>query len=358
MKRILFAVLASWSLTGALPQAGNLDGLRQDLEKIVNGFAGDIGVAAKNIELDELVMVRGRELYPMASTYKVAIMAEVFKQAEEGRFSLEDRVELTADLRRPGSGLLTYFDAGLRPTMRDLILMMMAVSDNMATDILLNRVGPANVTATMRKAGLPAIRIDRTTREIIGDYNKLLDPRLATASPAEVARMRAALTPAQVRAANETFTAIELDVTTPVDMTELLAKIYKGEMVSKAAGQQMMDILARNQIHTRLHRNLPDGARVYSKYGSIGGSLNDVGIMFVGDQHVAISVYLKNSRTERYLAEDAIGRIARAVYDYYRYTRRPSPVQSSGARTTARTARSIGPPGCGIGVLEGLLAPS
>jgi beta-lactamase class A len=291
--------------------------LQSAIERIVAGFTGQVGVAVRNIETGETVEVNGAELFPMASTYKVAIMAEVFKQAEEGRFGLSDRVEVTAASKRPGSGLLAYFEPGVRPTIHDLVLMMMSVSDNTATDLLLNRVGATNVTASMRALGLNGIRIDRTTREIIGDYNATLDPRLRDATGAEAAAIRRQYTPAQIADAATRFSRVEKDVTPAHDMTLLLAKIYKGEVVSRQAGEQMMDVLSHNQIMTRLQRHLPDNARLYSKYGSIGGSLNDVGILFVRDQHIAISVYVKDNRADRYVAEDVIGRIARAVFDYY-----------------------------------------
>ncbi len=314
------AVLLSLSIWHVTLAAGNVASLRVQIEKIAAGFAGDVGVATKNIETNETVEVNGRALFPMASTYKVAIMTEVFRQAEAGKFSLKERVELTEESKRAGSGLLAHFDAGVRPTIHDLMLLMMSVSDNTATDMLLDRVGASNVTSGMRAAGLTAIRIDRPTKDLLADYSAELDPRLRTAPASEVARIRESLTPERVREANLRFSDVNKDVTTPSDMTELLAKIFKGEIVSKTASDQMMQILSHNQILTRLQRYLPDGGRIYSKYGSVAGSINDVGIMYVGRQHVAISVYIKNKRVDRYQAEAVIGRVSRAVYDYYSYT--------------------------------------
>lgn len=307
MRRAVFisVALVLAVMISATSDAANIAKLKQEIEKITRTYPGDIGVATKHIETNEVVGVNASELYPMASTYKVGIMVEVFKQIEAGKFSIKDRIEFLEKNRAAGSGLLTHFDAGLNPTIHDLVLLMMSVSDNAATDLLLDRVGAANVTKTLREAGLTRIRVDRPTRQIIGDYNAI----------------RQAFRPDQSLEAAAKFESSGKDVTTPADMTELLAKIYKGEIVSKGSCEQMIAILRNNQIRTRLQRHLPDGAQLYSKYGSIGLSLNDVGIMYLGDQHIAISVYLKNNRADRYLAEDVIGRIARAVYDYYNYAK-------------------------------------
>jgi beta-lactamase class A len=301
---------------GAQPKIAKLE---KRVQEIAAGFGGTMGVAVKNIKTGEAFGVNLEESFPMASTYKVPIMVEVFKQAAAGRISLDDRVELTDAHRTYGSGILGLLSTGLKPTVRDLVRLMIIVSDNEATDILLEKVGAQNVTETMRSLGLRHLRVDRTTRQLILDYRALLDERLRVAEGTVAQQMRAAVTAERERKANEEFNKIAKDTSTPADMTELLAKIYQGEVISKDACQQMLNILSTQQLRTRLPRFIPEDARVLHKTGTIGSVTNDVGILLIGNHAVAVSVFTKDKRVDRREVENAIGDVGRAIYDYFSY---------------------------------------
>jgi beta-lactamase class A len=292
--------------------------LQKRLEAIAANFNGTVGVAIQNIETGETARLNADELFPMASVYKIPIMVEVFQQVEAGRFSLHERIELTEEMKTLGSGILTLMDAGLKPTIQDLITLMIIVSDNEATDILLQKVGAANVTATMKKLGLKNIRVDRTTRELIGDYFALMDPKLKGMSRQELRKLpKGYITPAMESRAEKAFSKILKDVATPEDMTALIIKIYKGEAASPSSCKRMLNILGQQQFNTRLPRYLPEETKIIHKTGTIGSTTNDAGIIFLPDCHIAITVFTKDKQGDRIEAERIIARVAQLTYDYF-----------------------------------------
>lgn len=296
-----------------------MERLRAHLQEMVNAFPGTMGVAVFDITASKMILINGDKLFPMASAYKIPILVEVFRQAEAGKFSLEDRVELTADDRTLGSGILTLMSPGLKPTIRDLATLMIILSDNEATDILLNKVGAENVTATMRKFGLNNIRVDRTTFELIRDYIALIDdgardkskqqlmsrPRLDTATPERVAK------------ADAEFAKIMKDVASPHDMARLLEMIVRGKAANEQSCQQMMTILNRQQFNQRLPRYLPENTGFAHKTGTIGSTTNDAGVMFVRGNPIALVVFTVDRRAGRGEVEEQMGRLARVVYDFF-----------------------------------------
>ena len=297
----------------------NLERLRARLQELVNAFPGTMGVAVRDIASGQQISINGDRQFPMASAYKIPILVEVFRQAEAKKFSLDDRVELTADDRTLGSGVLTLMAPGLKPTIRDLALLMIILSDNQATDILLTKVGAENVTATMRKLGLNNIRVDRTTFELIRDYLALIDdaaagktkqqllnrPQLNTSSPERVVK------------ADAEFAKIMKDVASPDDMAKLLDMIVKGKAASEASCQQMMTIMNRQQFNHRLPRYLPEGTGFAHKTGTIGSTTNDAGVMFIRGNPIALVVFTMDKRTGRGEVEEQMGRLARVVYDFF-----------------------------------------
>jgi beta-lactamase class A len=296
-----------------------MERLRAHLQELANAFPGTIGVAVRDIGTGQMISINGDRLFPMASAYKIPILVEVFRQVEAKKFSLDDRVELTDDDRTLGSGVLTLMSSGLKPTIKDLATLMIILSDNQATDILLNKVGAENVTATMRSFGLKNIRVDRTTFEMIRDYLALIDegardkskqqlmtrPRLDTATPERVAK------------ADAEFGHIIKDVASPQDMASLLDLIVKGKAASEASCQQMMTILNRQQFNQRLPRYLPESVSFAHKTGTIASTTNDAGVMFVRGHAIALVVFTMDKRAGRGEIEEQMGRLARVVYDFF-----------------------------------------
>jgi beta-lactamase class A len=316
---IPFAVFGQERSAGALPAT---DPLRVRLQEMVDAFPGTMGIAVRDITTGKEISINGDRLFPMASVYKIPIMVEVFRQVEAKKFSLDDRIEMTDNERTLGSGVLTLLSNGLKPTIRDLITLMIVLSDNQATDILLKKIGADNVTATMHSLGLNDIRVDRTTFELIRDFVILFDERARDKTYREIitlARTREPL-PEKLAMAEREFAKVMKDVSSPRSMALLLEKIVKGEAASRDSCQQMMTILRRQQFNQRLPRYLPETAGMAHKTGTIGSTTNDAGVMFVRGRPIVLIVFTVDKRTGRGEVEEQMGRLARVVYDYFNYT--------------------------------------
>ncbi len=131
-----------------------LEQLKSQLQNIRQGFPGDMAVYVKNLKTGEEIALDADSIYETFSVIKVPIMAAVLRQAEAGKFSLNDRITLRAADQRLPSGVLYTMQPGLNPTIRDLITLMIIISDNAATDLLADKVGRANVTSYMHELGL------------------------------------------------------------------------------------------------------------------------------------------------------------------------------------------------------------
>ncbi|MGA2098221.1 MAG: serine hydrolase [Candidatus Acidiferrum sp.] len=295
--------------------------LQERLSELAATFPGKVGFYVRNVETGATVAINPDETYPMASTYKVAIMTEVFRQVDAGKISLDERVTLKQSDLRLGSGLFMYFKPGLAPTIHDLLLLMIVVSDNEATDLLLNRVGAANVTATLRTLGIQNIRVDRTTEQIISDWLAAGNPVYSGKTAAELIAHPDAfpsLTQAQMDKAGQTLTDDPRDHTSPRAMAQLLEKIVKSEAASEKSCVDMLGIMQKQEHRGRISRYMGDMTTA-TKSGTIGLTTNDVGVLYVGKQHVVVTVFTVKAGTlvPTDVAEDVIGRIARTSYDYF-----------------------------------------
>ena len=299
--------------------SAQLGRLQSRLQEISDAFPGVIGVAVRDIKTGEEVSINGDRLFPMASVYKVPIMVEVFRQIEARKFSLDDRIELGDEHRTLGSGVLTLLSNGLKPTVKDLITLMIILSDNEATDILLKKVGSENVTAAMRSIGLNNIRVDRTTFDLIRDYLGFMDETARGKTYTEIVATSQArrITAEKQAEAEREFAKVMKDVSSPRDMALLLEKIYKGEAAGKESCQMMMTIMGRQMFNQRLPRYLPESARMAHKTGTIGSTTNDAGIMFVRGNPIAVAVFTVDKRTARGEVEERMGRLTRVVYDFF-----------------------------------------
>src|ERR671931_1834590 len=153
LRRIpLFALLLVSLMPAA--RAAEIAALRSQIERVIPRARGQVGVAIKHVESGTELMINADQMYPMASTYKVPILVELFYQRAVGKLSLSDRVEVNPLDVHPGGTIALLLDGpGLQMSIHNLINLMMRVSDNSAADILLGRLGIGNVTARMKEIG-------------------------------------------------------------------------------------------------------------------------------------------------------------------------------------------------------------
>ena len=256
---------------------------REQLERALGAIAaqgGDVAFAACNVATGEEVGQEPDRVMPTASVFKLPLLVEVFRQAEAGTLDLAERVTLRAEDVVMGSGILRDFQPGLQPMLRDLAMMTIVVSDNEATNILLDRVGgPEAVNATMRELGWPSIEVHR---------------RIAF---------------------GEITTAGSLAEAAPRDLMRLAVSLAREELISAQASRAMLAILARQRYLEQALRFVAfrpyagdfgkaQPVAIFNKTGMIGGLRADAGIIALGPEgKIAYSVVTDSGEDDTYRHE-------------------------------------------------------
>ena len=159
----------------------SLQQLRSQIADIQHTFPGNMAVYMKNLRTGEEIALDADSTYETFSVIKVAIMAEVFRQAESGKFSLDERVELKPGDQRLPSGVLYTMQPGLEPTVRDLVTLMIIISDNEATDLLADKVSRPSVTKYMHDLGLKNTSIEFSDLDWDRKWLSSMDPSYSNA---------------------------------------------------------------------------------------------------------------------------------------------------------------------------------
>ena len=294
--------------------------LESDISRIIDNSGAEMGLSALHLESGQRFDVDAGRVFPLCSVLKIPVLVEAFRQIEEGLFTLDDRWQLTTAEKNLPSGILVFFDDGLAPSVRDLLTLMIIISDNTATDMVMNRLGAGSVTSTMHSLGLTDIHVPMTIRQIFDDL-------LPSADPTQ--DMLALATAPRNRTGRSYSLGPDNDVGTPAALTELLARIWRGEVLSRASCDAMLEILLKQQLNDRLPRYLPPGTRCAHKTGTLPGIRNDSGIIYAsGTSHVAVTLFsrwdddavaddpIANKETPIAI-DSAFGRIGRLLYDTF-----------------------------------------
>jgi len=167
------------------------DRLDQRLAAAQEHFSGQFSFAARNLATGEDILVDAERSYPTASTFKVPVMVEAFRQVDAGEIDLDERIALAESDITPGSGVLRDLMPGIAPTVHDLLMLMIIVSDNSATNMMVDRVGgPERINRTMREMGLPSIEV---VNKIDFDAMDGDNRKLAVASPWDLMQLEEAI---------------------------------------------------------------------------------------------------------------------------------------------------------------------
>jgi len=233
---------------------------------------------------------------------------------------------------------MSKFDVGLQPTLRDLIFWMIVETDNLATDLVLAKVGVENVRRTLQHMGLEEISIDRPTRVLILDYFGFTSDdyhRLTGAALEAVGDTIGTMLGAQLAAAARhrplpdrvlAYDRDPRDSGSPAAVNQLFVRIFKGQMVNPEASKKMLEILLQTRTGAvgwvagaKLRGLLPEGTPVAHKTGDWPTSNGDAGIIYLpGDRgHVAVTVLNTDMNEDFPASARMVARIARAAYDYF-----------------------------------------
>ncbi len=235
--------------------------------KIAN-FKGHVTLHAKNLDSGMTYDLSGDEPVRTASTIKLAIMVACYWEAKEGKLDLSEPLTLADDEKVSGSGILQDLSAGDRFPIRDMIDLMIVLSDNTATNTILNRVPGNIVNAHMAQLGLSQTRV---MRKILGDGNNLKP------TPSGI-------TDEGAKAENKKW---GIGRSTPHEMVTILEKLYRGEMVDKKSSDEMIVILKRQRDQNGMGRDMQD-IEIAHKSGALEALRSDVGIIY--SKHGAIAM--------------------------------------------------------------------
>ncbi|MPZ17382.1 MAG: serine hydrolase [Luteitalea sp.] len=279
---ILAATLLVGHAAAAEEPVANQDLLRAQLERRIEqrlaAVDGVIGVWIKDLVSGAEIAVNEDRVFPTASSIKIAILVELYRQAEHGRLRLEDRHRVADSDRAGGSGVLQHLGAA-ELSLRDLATLMIVLSDNTATNILIDKVGMDTVNATLDRLGLPATRLRR----------KMIRPDEQAAG--------------------------RENVSTPAELGRLVERIYREKVVTPQACREMLQVLAHPKSGP-LRSRLPQDVRVAHKTGGLGGVVNDVGVVLLEGRPFIVSAMstLVGNGEE---AGRTISDVARLAYDYF-----------------------------------------
>ena len=242
--------------------------LDSDVRTRVKKFPGAVSIYAKNLDNGAIYDLRGDEPVRTASTIKLALMVESFAEVAEGRVKWSERQILKDDDKVSGSGVLHEMSDGVWLPLRDLVNLMIVVSDNTATNLLIDRFTADAVNARMEKLGFKETRLMRKVR---GDGTQLKPAQGFSAAGREPA--------------NERF---GLGRSSPHEMVRLMEMLEKGEVVSPQASQEMLEILKRQSFTEGIGRRVK--LPVASKSGSLDALRSDVGIVYAQRGKIAIAI--------------------------------------------------------------------
>ena len=235
--------------------------LEARLRAEITPFKGKVSVFAKNLDTGQTYTLNGDERVPTASTIKIAVMIETFARVSEGRAKWTDQLVLTKAARYGGSGVLPELGDGLRLTLRDCVNLMMVVSDNTATNMVLDYLTTDSVNARMSSLGFKDTRIMRR----IGGGGESKEGKEAD---------------------NKRF---GLGATTPHEMVQILERFDRGEIVNTAASKEMIELMKREQVRYAIARTLWD-VPMASKYGALDHLRSCVALVYAKRGKIAIAI--------------------------------------------------------------------
>lgn len=247
---------------GVVQSSSTTPTLDEQIRAAAREFKGEVRLFAKNLDTGEIYGLGEDERVRTASTIKVPIMVEAFASVAEGRASWDHPLLLTREEKVGGSGILSEFHDGLELTLRDAVNLMIVVSDNSATNLVLDVVTTDSVNNRMETLGLKETRVLRKIGGRGGESRAGADP------------------------SNRAF---GLGVATAREMVLLLEKLDRGEIVNKEASAEMIALLKRQQDRRGIARSLRN-IKVASKAGALDRLRSDIGIAYTKGGRIAMAI--------------------------------------------------------------------
>jgi beta-lactamase class A len=253
-----------FSCASAIAQAGapaTQNPLDQRIRAEVTQFKGKVSLFAKNLDSGAIYEFGGDDRVPTASTIKIAVMVEAFARVAEGKVKWTDELILTKEKKVGGSGILPEFADNLRLTFRDAVTLMMIMSDNTATNLVIDVLSADAINARMDSLGFKETRL---MRRVFGGG-------------------------VSVEGKKEENKRFGLGRTTPHEMVAIMEKLERGEIVSAAASKEMLELMKREQGTNGIWREqwrLPKA----TKSGALDALRSNVGIIYHPRGRIALAI--------------------------------------------------------------------
>jgi D-alanyl-D-alanine carboxypeptidase (penicillin-binding protein 5/6)/beta-lactamase class A len=267
--------------------------LGERLTSLAKKHQGKVSVALKHLRTGESFELNADEPMPTASLIKLAVMIEVYQQVAEGKIKLSDPVTLHQEDKVPGSGVLTeHFSPGLTFPLRDAVNLMITVSDNTATNLVLDKIGIAATGVRMKAWGFPNTKIN--AKSFRGSTTSI--------NPEGTKRFG-------------------LGSTTAREMVSILEKLENRQLVNPEACEEMLAVLRKCDDDDKFPRFLPKGVTVAHKTGSVNAARTDAGILYLPSGPVALCVLTDKNADQRWVADNEgnvfCAHVAKEVCDYF-----------------------------------------
>jgi beta-lactamase class A len=247
--------------------------LEKSILDVDRNLDGVMGVAIVDLTDGHKYQLHSNDVFPQASSIKICVLAELYRQAQQGKLKLTDLYTVNSADLVPDSDIMAGLTPGVtKITLRDLATMMVAVSDNSATNVLIDRVGMDNVNAFLNEQSLHETKLRR----------KMMD----------------------LKAASEG----RENVSTPNEMSSLLQALYRGQILNKEMTDDFFKVLSTHK-DSWIPRDLPDDLKIANKPGALEGVRNDSGVIFVEKRPYILCVMTTYLHRERD-GEEAISKIS------------------------------------------------
>lgn len=284
-----------------------------EMNAVANRFPGRMGVCLKDLNTGLGYAYNADEPLPTASVVKVSIMIELFRQAHAGELSLNDRYRMRDDISSHGTGTLHLMEDHPELTLRDYCRLMMGVSDNMATDMIVHLITPGSINATMDGMGYRNTRANMP----LGVWHYLMKGIIETPSRERDAAIRAGtLTEGPGDKGLPFASDLRNNVASARDLVNIMEKIHAGEMVSVEASAQMIEMMKVPKSPNRIRQYLRPEIETARKTGGSGRIKADTGIVYLPTGPVFVAALATSDRPKDSLqGMEAIGLITRMAYE-------------------------------------------
>jgi beta-lactamase class A len=275
------------------PEPAPTRALEARLAPLVKAHRGKVAVAVKHLESGTSYYLNADDVMPTASLIKLPVLVEVYLQADEGKLKLTDPLILRDADKVPGSGILTpHFSEGASLPLRDVVRLMIAYSDNTATNLVLDRVTIPAVNRRMKEWGLTETALNA----------KVFRGSTTSVDPARTKKYG-------------------LGSTTAREMVKLLEEIQVSDRLRPALKQAVLGHLSKNEDKLKFRRLLPPGTRVAHKDGAVSDARTDAGLIYTPGGTIALCVLTNGNTDQRWIDDNAgnllCAKVAKEVYDHF-----------------------------------------